>query len=222
MELIEIVKSEISHIPEIEVYDIEVKDDHSFCVGNESIVVHNCRTRTKTGVGVPQVSAILDCAKKCQEHDIFLISDGGCKEAGDVAKAFTVGADGVMLGTMLSGTKEGGGDIITKTFITNEVNNEYKPIYETKQFVQVYGMSSKTANNKHFGGMKDYRSSEGITALVPYKGEMQDVVNEILGGLRSACSYSNAETLEKFMNTATWSRCNNTHSKMLDKYKIGD
>lgn len=192
-----------------------------------------CRSRTKTGVGVPQVTAIIHCAKKCQEHGIFLISDGGCKEAGDIAKAFAVGADGVMMGTMLSGTTEGGGEIITKTFNTNEVKvvkchngimnvTEYEPIYETKQFVQVYGMSSKTANNKHFGGMKSYRSSEGITALVPYKGDIQDVVNEILGGLRSACSYSNAETLEKFMNSATWSRCNNTHSKMLDKYKIGD
>jgi GMP reductase len=130
-----------------------------------------------------------------------------------------------MLGTMLGGTDEGGGEIIEKVFISNEMERPFTkkvPKYEIKKFVQVYGMSSKTANDKNFGGLKDYRTSEGITALVPYKGSMHNVVKDILGGLRSACSYSDAFTLEEFCSKVKYGYCNQTHSTYLENSKIGD
>jgi GMP reductase len=231
----EITKSEVKDIEDTYFYDIEVDVDHSYCVGDENIIVHNCRTRTKSGVGVPQVTAIQNCIGICQEYNIKLISDGGCKYEGDVAKALAVGADGVMLGTMLSGTDEGGGKIIEKHYLSNEVKAydtgnqayggsiyRYDNKYVSKKFMTVYGMSSRTANEKNFGGLKDYRTSEGITALVPYKGSMHNVVKDILGGLRSSCSYSDSFTLEDFMSKVKYGYCNSTHSTFLENFKIGD
>lgn len=187
-----------------------------------------CKTRLKTGVGVPQVTAIENMYKI--PHDVYIMSDGGCKYSGDIAKALVVGADFVMLGTMLSGTDEGNGKVISKKYLTGEVRfyddvvSPAESVIETRKFVEVYGSSSETANIKHFGGMKDYKTSEGITALVPYKGPMQSVVNDILGGVRSACSYSNSLTLEEFSYKATVRNIGGspTHSTFLEPYKVGD
>jgi len=170
-----------------------------------------CTTRIQTGVGYPQLSAVLECADAAHGLGGHIIADGGCTCPGDVAKAFAGGADFVMLGGMLAGHDEGGGEIITKTYETNEVtttdDNFYEPVYKEKQFVGFYGMSSDAANKKHFGGLKDYRSSEGREVLVPYRGQVVTTVQDLLGGLRSTCTYAGALRLKHLMRCTTFIRC---------------
>ena len=124
-----------------------------------------CTTRIQTGVGYPQLSSVIECADAAYGLGGHIIADGGCTSPGDVAKGFAGGADFAMLGGMFAGHDEGGGNVITKYFRTGEVDSRKKEHIEEKQFIEFYGMSSKSANNKHFGGLKDYRSSEGRTVL---------------------------------------------------------
>ena len=170
-----------------------------------------CTTRIQTGVGYPQLSAVIECADAAHGLGGHIIADGGCTCPGDVAKAFAGGADFVMLGGMLAGHNEGGGDIITKIYETDEVTKTddgfYDSVYEEKQFVQFYGMSSDAANTKHFGGLKDYRSSEGREVLVPYRGSVLDTVQDLLGGLRSTCTYAGAMKLKQLSKCTTFVRC---------------
>ena len=161
-----------------------------------------CTTRIQTGVGYPQLSAVIECADAAHGLGGHIIADGGCTCPGDVAKAFAGGADFVMLGGMLAGHNEGGGEVITKTYNTTEVG-----VVEEKQFVQFYGMSSDAANTKHFGGLKDYRSSEGREVLVPYRGEVAATVQDLLGGLRSTCTYAGALKLKQLSKCTTFVRC---------------
>jgi len=116
-----------------------------------------CTTRLQTGVGYPQLSAVIECADAAHGLGGHIIADGGCSTPGDVAKAFAGGADFVMLGGMLAGHDEGGGEVYTRHFASGEAtlldNGNYMPHYEQKQYVQFYGMSSKAANDKHFGGL---------------------------------------------------------------------
>ena len=146
-----------------------------------------CTTRVKTGVGYPQLSTIIECSDAAHGLGGHIISDGGCTVAGDIAKAFGGGADFVMLGGMLAGHDEGGGEI---------VDNK----------VQFYGMSSRTANEKHFGGLRDYRAAEGKTVEIPYRGKIINTVQDILGGLRSACTYSGARRLKDLCKCTTFIR----------------
>jgi GMP reductase len=121
-----------------------------------------------------------------------------------------------MLGGMLAGHDEGGGEVITKRYVTNELRaipkmsgtayDEDERVIEEKQFVQFYGMSSDIANNKHFGGLKNYRSSEGRTVLVPYRGTVELTVQNILGGIRSTCTYAGAKTLKQLSKCTTFVR----------------
>ena len=184
-----------------------------------------CTTRIQTGVGYPQLSAVIECADAAHGLGGHIIADGGCTCPGDVAKAFAAGADFVMLGGMLAGHDEGGGEVITKTYETNEVTKTddgfYESVYEEKQFVQFYGMSSKSANDKHFGGLKDYRSSEGRTVLVPYRGPVAATVQEILGGVRSTCTYVGAHTIKQLPKCATFIRCTQTHNSVYESSTIG-
>ena len=180
-----------------------------------------CTTRIQTGVGYPQLSAVIECADAAHGLGGHIIADGGCTCPGDVAKAFAAGADFVMLGGMLAGHDEGGGQVITKRYMTNEFGDDGAPKVEEKQFVQFYGMSSKSANEKHFGGLKDYRSSEGRTVLVPYKGSVADTVQEILGGIRSTCTYAGAKTLKQLSKCTTFVRCTQTHNSVYEKSTIG-
>ena len=170
-----------------------------------------CTTRIQTGVGYPQLSAVMECADAAHGLGGHIIADGGCTCPGDVAKAFAGGADFVMLGGMLAGHDEGGGDVIKKHFASGEAtlleNGNYLPHYEEKHFVQFYGMSSNAANEKHFGGLKDYRSSEGREVLVPYRGNVASTVQDILGGLRSTCTYAGAIRLKHLMRCTTFVRC---------------
>lgn len=175
-----------------------------------------CTTRRQTGVGYPQLSAIIECADAAHGLGGHIVADGGCTCPGDVAKAFGAGADFVMLGGMLAGHDEGGGQHVTKyfnpygeQFISGKDTNSV-PIYEfcatKKEYVQFYGMSSDTAMIKHHGGVADYRSSEGRTVLVPYKGKLNDTILDLLGGLRSACTYVGASTLKELSKRTTFVR----------------
>ena len=179
-----------------------------------------CTTRIQTGVGYPQLSAVIECADAAHGLGGHIIADGGCNSSGDVAKAFAGGADYVMLGGMLAGHDQGGGNIITKHYKTNELEYEVgehldnqKCKIEEKKFVQFYGMSSDAANTKHFGGLKDYRASEGREVLVPYRGAVQHTVQAILGGLRSTCTYAGAMKLKQLSKCTTFVRVNNQFNK---------
>ena len=187
-----------------------------------------CTTRIQTGVGYPQLSAVIECADAAHGLGGHIIADGGCTCPGDVAKAFAAGADFVMLGGMLAGHDEGGGEVITKYYQTNEliredVGDQTKETrhVEQKQFVQFYGMSSESANDKHFGGLKNYRSSEGRTVLVPYRGEVAKTVQEILGGVRSTCTYAGALKLKQLAKCTTFVRCTQTHNSVYESATIG-
>jgi GMP reductase len=187
-----------------------------------------CTTRIQTGVGYPQLSAVIECADAAHGLGGHIIADGGCTCPGDVAKAFAGGADFVMLGGMLAGHDEGGGEVITKYYQTNEIiredvgdqTKETRRV-EEKQFVQFYGMSSESANDKHFGGLKDYRSSEGRTVLAPYRGSVKVTIQEILGGIRSTCTYAGAIKLKQLSKCTTFIRCTETHNRFYESSTIG-
>jgi len=179
-----------------------------------------CTTRIQTGVGYPQLSAVIECADAAHGLGGHIIADGGCTCPGDVAKAFAAGADFVMLGGMLAGHDEGGGEVITRYYETSELEyevgehlNNRKHKVEEKKFVQFYGMSSDAANTKHFGGLKDYRSSEGREVLVPYRGAVANTLQNILGGIRSTCTYAGAMKLKQLSKCTTFVRVNNQFNK---------
>jgi GMP reductase len=171
-----------------------------------------CTTRIVTGVGYPQLSAIIECADAAHGLGGHIIADGGCTCPGDVAKAFGAGADFVMLGGMLAGHDQGGGTVIEEYHETTKViytSNEFLgPDLEQKKFVEFYGMSSDTAMEKHHGGVAEYRSSEGRTVKVPYKGPVQNTVLDLLGGLRSTCTYVGAPSLKQLSKCTTFIRTN--------------
>ena len=148
-----------------------------------------CTTRLKTGVGMPQLSAIIECADAAHGAGGHIISDGGITCPGDMAKAFGAGADFVMVGGQFSGHDENPGDLI-------EENGEKYKLF--------YGMSSKHAMEKHYGRMNNYRSSEGRCIKVKYKGPINVTVEDYLGGLRSACSYINAHNIKNMPKCTTF------------------
>lgn len=166
-----------------------------------------CTTRIQTGVGYPQLSAIIECADAAHGLGGHIIADGGCTCPGDVAKAFGAGADFVMLGGMFAGHDEGGGKVIEEFHeLSLRQPNSYAPQYDIKKYVEFYGMSSDTAMNKHSGGVADYRSSEGRTVRVPYRGPVNKTVLDILGGLRSTCTYVGADSLKNLSKCTTFVR----------------
>ena len=179
-----------------------------------------CTTRIKTGVGYPQLSAVIECADAAHGLGGHIIADGGCTTSGDVVKAFAGGADFVMLGGMLAGHLQGGGEVITKYYQTNELIYEEAVAQcqkiEEKKFVQFYGMSSDAANKKHFGGLKNYRSSEGREVLIPYRGNIGPTIQDILGGIRSACTYVGASELKQLSKCTTFVMCHDTHNRVYE------
>ncbi|MCK6419138.1 MAG: GMP reductase [Alphaproteobacteria bacterium] len=150
-----------------------------------------CTTRKMTGVGYPQLSAIIECADAAHGLGGLICGDGGCTVPGDIAKAFGGGADFVMLGGMLSGHDQAEEEIVEKA---------------GQKYLQFYGMSSDTAMNKHKGGVAEYRASEGKTVLVPYRGDVSGSLQDILGGLRSACTYVGARRLKELSKRTTFVR----------------
>ncbi len=161
-----------------------------------------CTTRVKTGVGYPQLSAIIECADAAHGLGGLIVSDGGCSTPGDVAKAFGAGADFVMLGGMLAGHDESGGELVEKG------GESYK---------MFYGMSSATAMKKHSGGVAEYRASEGKTVYVPYKGKVADTVSDILGGIRSTCTYVGASQLKELSKRTTFIRVAEQENRVYGK-----
>jgi GMP reductase len=158
-----------------------------------------CTTRVKTGVGYPQLSAVIECADAAHGLGGQIISDGGCKIPGDIAKAFGGGADFVMLGGMLAGHDESGGEIVTE-------NGE--------AFKLFYGMSSETAMDKHAGGVAEYRASEGKTVRIPYRGAVKSTILDILGSLRSTCTYVGAKRLKELTKRTTFIRVQEQHNEI--------
>ncbi len=150
-----------------------------------------CTTRKMTGVGYPQLSAIIECADAAHGLEGHICADGGCTTPGDIAKAFGGGADFVMLGGMLAGHDESGGEVI-------EVDGT--------RYQRFYGMSSRMAMDKYAGGVAKYRAAEGKEVLVPYRGPVSETAQEILGGVRSACTYVGARRLRELSKRTTFVR----------------
>ncbi|HTM63123.1 MAG TPA: GMP reductase [Gammaproteobacteria bacterium] len=150
-----------------------------------------CTTREKTGVGYPQLSAIIECADAAHGLGGHVCADGGCTTPGDVAKAFAAGADFVMLGGMLAGHDECSGEVIEE---------------DGKKYKRFYGMSSTEAMERHHGAVADYRASEGRSVNIPYRGPVNNTVLDILGGLRSTCTYVGAQRLKELSKRTTFIR----------------
>lgn len=148
-------------------------------IGNGSC----CRTRVKTGVGRPQASALIECADIAHQHGCYVMCDGGVTNAGDVCKAFGCGADLIISGSLFAGCDAAEGEVIEKN------GRKYK---------QYYGMSSHLAQEKHFGGVRKYSASEGIEKLIPYVGTLEDVLQDIDGGIKSACTYIGCTKMKNF------------------------
>ncbi|MGS0695765.1 GMP reductase [Shewanella sp. 0m-4] len=161
-----------------------------------------CTTRVKTGVGYPQLSAIIECADAAHGLGGQIIGDGGCSCAGDVAKAFGGGADFVMLGGMLAGHEESGGEVIEQ---------------DGKTMVKFYGMSSQSAMDKHSGGVAKYRAAEGKTVLLPFRGSVDNTINDIMGGVRSTCTYVGAASLKELTKRTTFIRVQEQENNVYGK-----
>jgi GMP reductase len=187
-----------------------------------------CTTRLKTGIGYPQLSAIMECADAAHGLGGHICSDGGCKTPADVCKAFGANGDFVMLGGMLAGTDccEGEWEYEYRRAI---VDNDGKTLQEwwqpidpgyhllsekRKKSLKFYGMSSKEAMDKHNGGVAHYRTSEGRCVTIPYKGTTEDIIKDILGGMRSACTYIGADKIKDFGKKTTFIRVNDTHNRI--------
>ncbi|KWT98983.1 GMP reductase [Vibrio toranzoniae] len=161
-----------------------------------------CTTRVKTGVGYPQLSAIIECGDAAHGLGGMIIGDGGCSCAGDVSKAFGGGADFVMLGGMLAGHSESGGEVVEQ---------------DGKQYMKFYGMSSQSAMDKHSGGVAKYRAAEGKTVLLPYRGSVHHTISDILGGVRSTCTYVGAAKLKELTKRTTFIRVQEQENNIFGK-----
>ena len=164
-----------------------------------------CTTRKVAGVGYPQLSAISECADAAHGLNGHVMSDGGCSSPGDVSKAFAAGADFVMLGGMLAGHDESGGDLIED---------------EGEAYKSFYGMSSARAMETHYGEIADHRAPEGKEVRVPYRGPLEVTVQSILGGLRSACSYVGARRIKDLPKCTTFIRVSMTTNEVFQKFNV--
>jgi len=150
-----------------------------------------CTTRLMTGVGYPQFSAVYECASAAEAAGGSIVADGGITCPGDVVKAFAAGAKYVMIGGYFAGHHEGGG---------------FDP--EEPNVVPFFGMASKEAQDKYNGGVSNYRASEGKFVQVPYRGSVQSTVQDLLGGIRSACTYVGAESVDQLHRRCKFIRVN--------------
>ena len=155
-----------------------------------------CTTRMQTGVGYPQFSCIADTRRAIGNSNVFIMSDGGIKNPCDLSKAYGAGADFVMCGGIFAGHAESGGELI------NENDIDYKIFY---------GMSSTQAMNKHYGGVAKHRSSEGKSIKLEYRGEIENTIYDILGGIRSTMTYVGASKIEQLHKECRFIRVNHIH-----------
>ena len=165
-----------------------------------------CTTRKVAGVGYPQLSAISECADAAHGLNGHVMSDGGCSSPGDVSKAFAAGADFVMLGGMLAGHDESGGEVID-----DGSGSKYKSFY---------GMSSARAMETHYGEVAGHRAPEGKEVRVPYRGALEVTIQSILGGLRSACSYVGARRIKDLPKCTTFIRVSMTTNEVFQKFNV--
>ena len=161
-----------------------------------------CTTRVMTGVGYPQLSAIIECADAAHGLQGHVCADGGCRSPGDVVKAFAAGADLVMIGGMLAGHDECAGTWV-------DPDNPHAGM-------RFYGMSSRTAVERYAGGVRDYRACEGKETVVPYRGPVRETIQEITGGIRSACAYVGAGRLKDLSKCTTFVLCRHTHNDLFE------
>lgn len=169
-------------------------------IGNGSC----CTTRKQTGIGMPQLSAVIECSDTAHGIDAHIISDGGLQVIGDFSKAYAAGADFVMSGSIFAAHKESGGELV-----------EEKDINGNSKFFKIfYGMSSTTAMNKYSGGVAKYRSSEGKTVKLEYRGPVENTILEILGGLRSSMTYLGSKKIKDIPKCATFIRVNRQLNQM--------
>jgi len=161
-----------------------------------------CLTRRVAGVGVPQLTAVIDCADAAHGLKGWICADGGIVHPGDLGKAFGGGADFIMIGGVLSGHHECEGDIL------DDKDNPVGDHHPGPKFMRFYGMSSDEAMKKHYGGKANYRASEGRSVIIPYKGMVSNTIEEYLGGLRSTMSYIGAEKLKEIGRRTTFVRVN--------------
>ena len=164
-----------------------------------------CTTRKVAGVGYPQLSAISECADAAHGLGGHVISDGGCKFPGDVSKAFGAGADFVMLGGMFAGHEESGGVLVTES--------------NGKKYKDFYGMSSELAQQRYYGDVAKHRASEGKKVRLEYKGNIENTVQSILGGMRSACSYVGAKTIKDLPKCTTFIRVTQTTNEVFSTFE---
>ena len=163
-----------------------------------------CTTRIKTGIGYPQLSAVIECADAAHGVGGHIIADGGCNSSGDIVKAFAAGADFVMIGGMLAGHDECDGELIFEDDNPDPIGMNF------------YGMASKTAMDRHGHANREYRGEEGKTVTVPYRGAVRDTVVDILSGVRSGCTYVGAKRLKDLTKCATFVRVNSTHNRVYE------
>lgn len=166
-----------------------------------------CTTRKQTGVGYPQISAVMECADAAHGLGGLIIADGGVTCPGDAAKAYAAGADFIMCGGMFSGTDESAG--------------ETQVLPDGSKVKLFYGMSSSTAMKKHSGGVAEYRSSEGKTVQVPCKGPASAIVQDMLGGLRSACTYVGAHSIKEMSKRTTFVRVTQQLNTIFGTHDLG-
>ena len=165
-----------------------------------------CTTRKVAGVGYPQLSAISECADAAHGLGGHVMADGGCSSPGDIAKAFAAGADFVMLGGMLAGHDESGGELV-------EGDNG-------KMYKSFYGMSSAKAMQEYYGEIAKHRAPEGKEVRVPYRGSLEETVQSILGGVRSACSYVGARRIKDLPKCTTFIRVTRTTNEVYRKFNV--
>jgi len=183
---LEEINSIEQEIYEGDVFDLEIKEDHSYAV-NDNYIVHNCS----------------DAAHGLGGH---IISDGGCATVADFSKAFGAGADIVMSGSFFAAVDEADCE---------------REVIDGKTYCYNYGMSSQTAQDKYGSGLKEYRSSEGRTVLIPATGPADAVIKDILGGIRSCCTYVGAISLKELPKRTTFIKVNNTHNTINESSTVG-
>jgi GMP reductase len=181
-----------------------------------------CTTRLKTGVGYPQLSAVMECSDAAHGLGGHICSDGGCKTVGDICKAFGGNTDFVMLGSMFAGCDECEGEWKYEWKMRSggwqPFDPQYPNVEKRKVSLQYYGMSSKNAMDKHHNGVAEYRTAEGKCVTVSYKGQAEEILQDIYGGLRSACTYIGATKIKDFGKKTTFIQVNNTHNKLYETH----
>ena len=192
-----VLSAEVEHEQELEVFNLEVEEDHTYIANR--VAVHNCTTRVVTGAGVPQITAISECVRAARGSGVPIIADGGVKFSGDVAKAIAAGADVVMIGSLFAGTEEAPGEVI---------------LFQGRSFKTYRGMGSIGAMRE---GSRDRYSQEdtelesklvpeGIEGRVPYKGTLADMVTQLIGGLRAGMGYTGCHNIQEFQEKTRFVR----------------